>query len=590
MIKALNKNVLTNLSEGKSPSNWKNRSNLPVKKPKALVSAPKKLSMTPRYKKKPIKPLSNHRRGFSETPSVLLRNNDRMIFSVKNSAKSSCEKLYSPDLQKKVFQRSKRAITPLRDDIGCFKNQEKALDKHTQSSVDKGSSKNGNEGFFTIKSEINRQNYEKALGLIEKSYRICDDIELIYLTSICYLNLNRYEEALKGFLLVKSMKTFIQPGTFLGIFKCYEYMGKYDEALKALNLEVKHYPENIQGVFIRGKFLAEHKKYDKAIKDLKKIKNSEAFWYLFICWKGKGNYSNALKYLKKYSNGDYTNHKYLHELGKLDFKLKKYESSLQSLTWALHIEEENLETLYYIGKAKLSLGQYEDSELFLEKVAQSTSNNTLATKAIYKLAYLKQKQNDFYGSYQTLYRKSVSITSFNKNCLSNYIEATYFLIQNNFFEAIDLFSQLVNMKSEYPSFYNCLIFRAFTFFSNGEFEKTIKDYEEAKKIEELDKSSEFNYRMALSMVKYEKKKYLEVLEMLDSNFFDNFLNPMPSILRIHCNIFSQMSGDYSFTSSLTEAYKIKTPKLDSEIYYLRALLSYFSSNYEESLDSLIIFL
>jgi tetratricopeptide (TPR) repeat protein len=120
--------------------------------------------------------------------------------------------------------------------------------------------------------------------------------------------------------------------------------------------------------------------------------------------------------------------------------------------------------------------------------------------------------------------------------------------------------------------------------SNGEFEKSIEDYEEAKKIEELDGSSEFNYRMALAMMKYEGKKYSEALEMLDPDFFDNFLNPMPSILRIHCNLLSQMSRDYSFISSLTEAYKIKTPKLDSEIYYLRALLSYFSNNYEESLD------
>lgn len=584
MIKALNKSVFTYLSDGKSPPNWKNRPNLPVKKPKALVSASKKLALTPRYKKKIIKPLSMHKRGFSETPSALLKNNNRMIFSVKTSAKSSCEKLYSPDFHKKVFQRTKKSISPLFKSFGSLKNQEKACDKHSQNPFEKGYSKNGNESFFTIKSEINRQNYDKALGLIEKSIRINEVPELVYLRSICYLNLNSFDDALKGFLHIKSMKTFLQPGVFLGIFKCYEQLGNYDEALKALNLGVKYYPDNIQGVFIRGKFLVEHKKYDIAIKDLKKLKSSEAYWLLFICWKNKRNYSNALKYLKKYGNGDHTNHKYLQELGKLDYKLKNYESSVQSLTSSLNLEEENLETFYYIGKAKQSLGEYEDSELFLEKVAQNTVNNFLATRAIYKLAYLKQKQSDFYGSYQTLYRKSVLLSSFTKNCLSIYIEATYFLIQNNFIEAIDLFGQLVDMKSEYPTLYSCLIFRGFTFLSNGEFGKSIEDYEEAKKIDELDGSSEFNYRMALAMMKYEEKKYSEVLEMLDSDFFDNFLNPMPSILRIHCNILNQMSRDYSFISSLTEAYNIKTHKLDSEVYYLRALLSYFSNNYEESIE------
>lgn len=585
MIRTLNKHIFDCRKPGSS-FDLKNRFKMPAKKAKVLVSAAVKCSLTPTFKKKLVKQQLGHSRGISETPSCLTRNNEKMIFSVKNSIKTSCEKLHIPDIRKKIFKKARISMSPRFEHSEFFKYLERSPDRSVQNSHDKLSLKNGSQAFFSVKSEINQQNYLKALGILEKSYKEESSQEFLYLRSICYLNLNNYEKALQDFLNIKAKKIFLRPAVFLGMFKCYEQTGKDEEAIKSLNLCLKYFPDNLQAYFFRGKFFVEHKMYEKAIRDLKKIKTNEAFWLLFLCWKKKNNYENAMKYLKKYGHSDYTNHKYLQELGKLEYKLKDFDSSLKSLYCALHLEPENTETQYYIGKNKLLLNHYEDCELFLEKTAQDTLNQTLSSRAVYKLAFLKQKQSDFYGSYNTLYRKSLSLKSFTKKCLSKYIEATYRVIQNNFSEAIDLFTELINLKSKYPTLFTCLVLRAFSYFSNNCFEQAIDDFQEARMIEELDNSSEFNYRMAQAMKKYTDKNYAEVLEMLDSGFFDNFLNPMSSILRVRCKIFTQISPEYSFPDALTEIYRIKISKIDSEVYELKALLNYFSNCFEECLENI----
>lgn len=429
---------------------------------------------------------------------------------------------------------------------------------------------------ITAKSEISRKKYDSALTILKGINDETNISEAAFLQAVCYMHMKDYEKALKFF---KSYNIQQTPSTLMSICKCYCALQDYEKALEYLNSCIKINSHYIQAYFLRGKILIELRRYDEAINDLVKQKHPSAFLLLAKCWKNKRHYDNAVKYLEKYKNTANYHEKYLFELGKVQYCFKKTVEALQVFEILAKNDRGNYEVGYYKSKCLMWGKVYEEAELLLERIAQGCENEELANRALFKIAQIKMERFDFFASFFAIRRVKGVIKSKKKRFYQKFIEAVYYVVQNNFSTAIDNLTALIHDNIYPQGLTKCLIFRAFSYFSLKDFDKTISDYQHAESISPLDPASLFNYKISTAIINILNKDFLSAYKTLSSEFFHSFSNPMWPMLKIHTKIFMMSNNVTDILDLKNDIRSLKLEK-NSEFYLLAAFFLYLKNDIE----------
>ncbi|OMJ90123.1 hypothetical protein SteCoe_7614 [Stentor coeruleus] len=429
---------------------------------------------------------------------------------------------------------------------------------------------------ITAKNEISKKNYDTALSILKGINNEASLQEVIFLQAVCYMHMKDYQQALK---LFKSYNIPQNPSTLMSICKCYCALQDYEKALEYLNSCIKINSHYIQAYFLRGKLLIELRRYDEAINDLVKQKHPSAFLLLAKCWKNKRHYDNAVKYLEKYKTTANYHEKYLFELGKVQYCFKKTVEALQVFEILYRKDRGNYEVGYYKSKCLMWEKIYEEAELLLEKIAQSCENEELANRALFRIALIKMEKFDFFASFFAIRRVKGVVKSGKKQFYQKFIEAAYYVVQNNFSTAIEYLTTLINDNIYPQGLSKCLIFRGFSYFSIKDFDKTIFDYQQAESISPLDPASLFNYKISLAITNIFNKDYPSAYKILGSEFFKRFSNPMWPMLKIHTKIF-MMSKNITHILDLQNDIRGLKLEKNCEFYLLGAFFLYLKTDIE----------
>ena len=536
------------------------------RRPQSLILQMLKFSESLHYKKK------KKFRGFSETPTFKIKFSDAQASSYKNP--------------KKKFESDFQILKKISVDLSkTVRNKRKTFDYENKKSI-KFQNKNRPElesnnsafsPFFLVKNEIENNNYLNALKILNENIQENKPAEFVFTRGLCYMHLENFEKALQDFLKLKNSNHFEYPSLFINLYTCYHQTNDIDNAIKCLNIGIKKFPQCSQIYLLRGKAMMYRKNYDLAIKDLKKIKTSESYFWLAECYKNKKNYEKAYKCLEfaKKSEKFYTSA--VLQQGKIDYKLEKYEDSINKL---IIFQKENTEAIYYIGKSNFMLNNLDESEFLFEEVIQTTTDPKLSTRAACKLGSLKLKKNDFYGAVFAIGRRKTELISLSKKHLLMFSEALLNVTKKNFSESIFL---LTNLLSQSFNKQQCFIYRAYSYFSIKEYSESLKDYEQALLISELDEASNFNYSICKIMTVLIQKDYKRVFSLINSQKFSITNNLMPAMISVFSILF-QNSDQARYKDASKVINELPLNKSDSEVLFYSALLHYIDKKYEKSMD------
>ncbi|OMJ81830.1 hypothetical protein SteCoe_17592 [Stentor coeruleus] len=426
--------------------------------------------------------------------------------------------------------------------------------------------------YLSIKSEISKKNYFKALSIADQFLLNNKDNDVVYYRGLCYMKTGMYSQALEDFRDL--YKNYNQTAEVLyRVYKCLIKLEMWTKADKIIGLCEKKFPNSKKTNYYRGKNEYYKKNYEVAVDELRKSCRAKAFLMISNCWKHLKDYEKAVKYLEKHYKNHQDKENYYLAYGKLNYAFKKYDCAIQHLQSSLNIIKNNKTALYYMAKCKFALNDYEDSELILEKIAHKHKIPDLATRAIFKLSNIKLQKNDIYGAFACLKRKRSQKISNNKILHEKTVEGIFEIAQQNFEAAIKIFSEVVELEKRSEWLYRCWNYRAYAHFVLRDFKSSAEDYEKAKKVKELDKASEHNFKIAVVMVKYEEMDYEGALKELDYSFFSQFSNPMWQIIRIYCLIFKD-KGNYS--SALIELNSVQSTSSEPEFLFLGSILNYLN--------------
>lgn len=438
--------------------------------------------------------------------------------------------------------------------------------------------------YLTIKSEISKKNYFKALSIADQFLSNNKDNEIVFYRGLCYMKTGMYAEALEDFRDLYKNSSQISEVLYR-VYKCLIKLELWTKADKIIGLCEKKFPNSKKTNYYRGKNEYYKKNYEVAAEELRKSCRAKAFLMISNCWKHLKDYEKAVKYLEKYYKTHQDKENYYLAYGKLNYTFKKYDCSLSHLQSALDINKTNITALYYTAKCKLALNDYEDSEFLLEKIAHKHKIPLLATKAIFKLSDIKLKKNDIYGAFACLKRKKYQKLSNNKTLHEKTVEGMFEIAQQNFETAIKIFSEISELEKRSEWLYRCWNYRAYAYFVLSDFKSSAEDYEKAKRIKELDKASEHNFKIALVMVRYEEMDFEGALKELDYSFFSQFSNPMWQIIRIYCLIFKG-KDKANYSSALIEINSVQSTSSEPEFLFLGSILNYLNKKPSKALKQI----
>lgn len=431
-----------------------------------------------------------------------------------------------------------------------------------------------------VRREVLKKNYELALDLIENLECEADNSEGLYLKGFCYLNMKMFENAQKCLEMCKFLNETYSPDLYLALAKCYYHQQDFFKALSMLALCLKHFPHYEKAYMLRAKLYLFNKDYDKSIKDLSKFKNAQSFLLLSNCWKRKKYYDRAVKYLKKYKKTPNYNEKTLiKEQGKLDYSFGKTFEARNKFETLIKADKNDWEACYYLCKCIISEKDLNEAELLLENVAQFCENPAISSRALFRISRIKEEKFDFFGAFGTLNRLKQETRSPKKQLYIKYLEAMVTLVHTNYEDAIKQFSSLINLDKPNDKTYKCIVYRAFCYFSIKKYTSALEDYDKAQKIEVLDKASQFNYEICVIMCEVELENYASALLLLDSEYFNEFSNPMWKMLRVLCLVLKEREDKYDVSEACEEFKKFKCDK-DNEIYVFEALFLYSQKDYD----------
>ena len=201
----------------------------------------------------------------------------------------------------------------------------------------------------TINELIGNQQFSEARILIEESLKEnSDDLELIKLAGLTYVNLELWQEAKKHFETVVKFKQDDATSWFY-LAKCYEKNGDLSSAKNAY----------IHVINLREEYLDAHKNLCVIL--MKLNKNEDAIKYAEL----------ALKY----DNEDYI---YDFIIGTCYMKQKEFSKALEPFKTALKKAPTNIGVLNSLGTCYMTIGDTANSISTYEKALEINPNSSMA--------------------------------------------------------------------------------------------------------------------------------------------------------------------------------------------------------------------
>ncbi len=121
-------------------------------------------------------------------------------------------------------------------------------------------------------SEYHLENFEEALVLFKKAYKLNPNVSLIsYYLGLCYKELGQYNKALKYFEKASNMKPPIENAYLEAAYILYNFK-KFDKALKYLKMAEKSRIDLKTVYQLENSILSKQRKYEQQITLLKKMK------------------------------------------------------------------------------------------------------------------------------------------------------------------------------------------------------------------------------------------------------------------------------------------------------------------------------
>jgi predicted Zn-dependent protease len=515
---------------------------------------------------KKLKSNSIHIRGASQTPTL--------------------RKKFSPHLNKSFNCYEEASVLPNYSRNSPSILRETLVMKKTKNRLRVSPKLSSANALSLAKREMSGKNYRKALDLLNRVIHEDSSQDGKYYRGVCLMHMKQYNEALSDLNFIKETSPLYDPQLYIALYMCHMYLNDYSSAIKSLSICVKLFPGHSKAFLLRGQMLNKMKKYEKAIRDFKKVDENEACLYVAQSFKGLRQYQRALGFLEKAVKCEMFKDIALLEKIKVLYKLGLINEAKEIIARFDEVprKEVSLQVAYYESKIKIREGDYSEAALLLEEVTQYSTDPQISLRAICKIALIMLKERDYYGALHTFQRARGKLYSKNKKSLQEYTEAVVSLMKRKYSEGIKLLSNLLKEGlKDYQT--NCYIFRAYGFYASGHFTESIEDYTTASQSQVLDKASEFNFSISKGIIlsKTSSKSALKHFKSLQSSFPKN---PVAEI----CQVCLLLDKSITDSKILQKAEKLMiraaNKRTDSEVLYIKSMIFYFQGDFEKAFSNI----
>lgn len=516
----------------------------------------------------------------------------------------------SPCLKKKFTPTVNKSFT-------CYK--EKAQNKHSRaSSLDKSKennstmrrSKNRSLRFNTkifsqpkeisidyAKSQMELGNYAKAIEILNTIMRSeTENCEFLYSRGVCFMHLHQYKLAIDDLLKVADKDPIFDKQLYIALYMCYMSSNQFVLALRALSRGVRKFPNFIQAYMFRGQLLNKLGKYDKAIKDFKKILSIDkqelgAVFCIGESFIGMKDWENAIKALDSLVLSPEYYKKSLLLKTKALYEVKNFDEALEELEKVINNWPEEAVAHYYKAKINYELRNFPEAALCFEQAIQGSSDPETINSSVFYLGSIKIKERDFYGALHTFERAVKAFVTPNLKALNAYTEGIVCLMKRKLEEGITVFNELLKMKEPVLKEFrvSCYESLGFAYFSLNKYDLAVNMLLLAKKYGKIDTSSEFNYIISEAILAYEGKQEAKALKILKGSKGLFPKNPMPVIIRacilMHQSFRSDENLHMLIKSELLIDKIVKTREPESEILFYRSILKLCLKNFDHALEN-----
>lgn len=449
----------------------------------------------------------------------------------------------------------------------------------------------------SAKSEMNEGNYAKAVEILNKSLKSDEvNFEGLYSRGVCFMHLEKYELAIKDFLLVFEGEPGFDKQLYVALYMCYNYIGKPVQGLKLLNRGLRKFSNFSQGFLLRGQIYNKAKKYEKALRDFNKVLNleknsSNVIIHIAESYIGLKEYDSAMKAINiLITRSEMTQKGFLLKV-KVEYECKKFESCSKTISKIIKRWPKESTVFYYKGLLNLHQHKYTDAVICFEQVIQGNSDSDLVHSSLLHIGKLQIKERDFYGALHTFERsielgQTKELKSFHK-----YTEGVICLMKRKLDEGIEIFNEIILANEEclVELMGDCYENRGFAFFSNKNYKAAFDDLNTCKKMKRLEKASEFNMTVADALLSEGKGDYLTALELLKSckEIFPK--NIMPSFCR--ASILVRLAKDAKAETGLVSKAEALIDKVlnsrepESEVYFFKSIINFISKDFAGSFEN-----
>ena len=263
--------------------------------------------------------------------------------------------------------------------------------------------------------------------------------------------------------------------------------------------------------------------------------------------------------------------------GKFFFQNHDFDKALEDFNQLIDLGNNNAEAHYYKAFSLLGQNNLIDAAVSLEQVIKYDTNKKFTGPAIYNLGAIKIKQRDFYGAHFTFQRSiELGLEIDEQKVLKSYVEAILLLIKRKFKEGVTALTKIIKKKhmliQEYMG--NCYAYRGYAYASLENHEKAVKDLNSAKKIQDLDYSSQYNLLVSQAILYGECENALTLLEKAGELFPRN-IEPIEYKAAISFTMSkAEKKQEFSIAAKSLLDSAIKLRDSDSDLYFFRGIVLY----------------
>ena len=530
----------------------------------------------------------NIKRIISKTPTNLKIHSPtlkkKFTPTVNKSFTCYKEKVQSKHQRASSYERSKENLNIRKSKNRSFRFTSKILHNPKEPSID------------LIKSEIENGNYLKAIELINSSSKLEESTDYLYSKGVCYMHLKQYKLAIDNFLQVLEKDPVFDKQLYVALYMSLLNSNQYVLALRYLSKGIRNFPGFLQGYLLRGQLLNRLKKYEKALKDFKKIILTDrsqhiAFINLAESYIGLRDWNNALKSLEQVHFSHEFQKKSMLLKSKILYEMENFDESLFNLDQVLNLWPEESMASYYKAKINYEQKNFAEAALCFEQAIQNIKDPDIINSSVFYLGNIKIRERDFYGALHTFERSIKEFVCSEHKALHLYTEGIICLMKRKLEEGVEVFLNLLKSKEPVLKEFLGSIYEnlGFAYFSLSNFKKAVKAFGSAAKIGKIDKSSEFNLTICEGILAYLNKSQSKSLKYLKNakKLFPK--NPMPELIRA-CILMHQSFKSEEYLHMLIKAELMvdnlaKTREPESEIMFCRSILKFCLKNYELAYES-----